>query len=235
MISNNLLVLLKTQLNPLAPQDCGISINTFLVNYLGGFDYDYNNDNNPNFLDFIFNTPLPNKSVPPVVPAALATENNQYIYLPKYFNASGQPYLYDDPAGVSDDHLWYRFTQQNYLLPQWNCLSKIIIYTQSLPVRNQQTTSRNINSPDVLDKYPILFSFTPIYETSSQARNYIYYTARENYTLTELLSSQPLTKIDAYIAWVDHNGEVYPIYLNPFQSCNLQLGFFKKELYKSIK
>lgn len=197
-----------------------ISINSYLVNYLGGFDYSYNENGDQRLLDFVFNIPAYNNGVAPNL------NNTGYLYYPTISNTLGQP----DVTGT-----WFKFTQQNYLLPQWNCLSKIIIYTQSLPIRNQQVTSKQTDSPDVLNKYPILFSFTPDYETSSQARNYIYYTPRENYTLTELLSNTPLTRLDAYVAWVDHNGEVFPLYLNPFQSCNIQLGFFKKELYKSIK
>ena len=198
-----------------------ISINSYLVNYLGGFDYTYNGNNDSRLLDFVFNIPpySDEKNVDPIT-------NTAYLYYP----------ITCDKIGVADEAGgWFKFSQQNYLLPQWNCLSKIIIYTQSLPIRNQQVTSKQTDSPDVLNKYPILFSFTPDYETSSQARNYIYYTPRENYTLTELLSSTPLSRLDAYVAWVDHNGEVFPLYLNPFQSCNIQLGFFKKELYKSIK
>lgn len=201
-------------------RDVRISINSYLVNYLGGFDYFYNGNNDSRLLDFVFNIPALNDG------AAPNPNNTAYLYYP----------IFCDKIGFADENGdWVKFSQQNYLLPQWNCLSKIIIYTQSLPIRNQQVTSKQTDSPDVLNKYPILFSFTPDYETSSQARNYIYYTPRENYTLTELLSNTPLTRLDAYIAWVDHNGEVFPLYLNPFQSCNVQLGFFKKELYKSIK
>lgn len=201
----------------------GISINNDLVNYLGGFQYDYNYNRDPVYLDFIFR--------PPIVIETLDDDtNNTAIYKPLISDSAG------DPVAVEIDNAkYFTFTQQNYLLPQWNCLSKIIIYTQSIPVRNQQTTSRTIDSPDIVNKYPILFSFTPDYETASQARNYIYYNAKENYTLTELLSNSPLTKIQISIAWVDHNGEVFPLYLNPYQSCNVQLGFFKKDLYKSIK
>lgn len=201
-----------------------LSINSYLANYLGGFNYFYNGNSNSNYLDFSF-----------IIPEYNIATTGPSVYFPIVTNASGTPYNYVTETPPNDVTVWYKFTQQNYLLPQWNCLSKIIIYTQSLPIRNQQVTSKLTDSPDVLNKYPILFSFTPNYETSSQARNYIYYTPKENYTLTELLSTSPLTRIDAYVAWVDHNGEVFPLYLNPFQSCNIQFGFFKKELYKSIK
>lgn len=200
----------------------GISINNELINYLGGFNYIYNNNKDERFLDFIF--------IPPIINNTLGdAANNSYYYKPYICDQSGNYIVGETIASAN----YFAFEQQNYLLPQWNCLSKIIIYTQSIPVRNQQTTSRITDSPDIVNKYPVLFSFTPEYETSAQARNYIYYNAKENYTLTELLSNSPLSKIQISIAWVDHNGEVFPLYLNSYQSCNVQLGFFKKEMYKS--
>lgn len=204
----------NTELNGIA---AGLSVNYSLINYLGGFDYKFNPNIDPRFLNYIFITPVENDVIPDI-------NNNEYIYLPKTCDKNGN-------VGFN----FIKFEQQNYLLPQWNCLSKIIIYTQSLPIRNQQTTSKTFESPDIVDKYPVLFSFTPNYETASQSRNYLYYAPKENYTLTEMLSTQPLSKIQLSVGWIDHNGEIFPLFLNPFQSCNIQLGFFKKEMYKSIK
>ncbi len=200
----------------------GISINNDLVNYLGGFNYKYTS--RVTTLNFVF-------IMPPLNDTPIDDENNIAYYLPYSSFGNG---AYGDVDNLTNVE-FITFTQQNYLLPQWNCLSKIIIYTQSIPVRNQQTTSRVLESPDIVNKYPILFSFTPNYETSSQARNYIYYAPKESYLLTEMLSNSPLYKIQLSIGWVDHNGEVFPLYLNPFQSCTVQLAFMKKDLYKSVK
>lgn len=205
----------------------GISINNDLVNYLGGFNYKYKQ---PNTLDFVFIMPLLNLTDGNPGNDGNPNNNSAY-YLPYSSFGNGAYGEVSNLTGVE----FITFTQQNYLLPQWNCLSKIIIYTQSIPVRNQQTTSRVLDSPDIVNKYPILFSFTPDYETSSQARNYIYYAPKESYLLTEMLSNSPLYKIQLSIGWVDHNGEVFPLYLNPFQSCTVQLAFMKKDLYKSVK
>lgn len=208
----------------------GISINNDLVNYLGGFNYIFTSQ--ATTLNFVFKMPLLN-----ITPSD--AENNSAYYLPYASSGNGGNILIDgmgdNPLNVANYVNYITFAQQNYLLPQWNCLSKIIIYTQSIPVRNQQTTSRVSDSPDIVNKYPILFSFTPNYETSSQARNYIYYEPKESYLLTEILSNSPLYKIQISVGWVDHNGEVFPLYLNPFQSCTVQLAFMKKDLYKSVK
>lgn len=245
----------------------GISCNSALINYLGGFSWTFNEKNDPNFLEYIFR---PNIRYPPYDAEnrseRISPANQPLFYvndiLSDFFTTAPyqcysmcdmngmnnlgniyQPCEYDyisevapDPSSTNVDTRYLNylvFTQENYLLPQWNCLSKIVIYSQSLPIRNQQSTSRNYSSPDIVDKYPILFSFTPMYETSAQARNYIYYDAREQYKLTDMLGTDPLTKIQLSVGWSDHNGEVFPIYLNPFQSCTIQLGFFKKDLYKS--
>lgn len=131
-----------------------------------------------------------------------------------------------DPAGQ-----YWKYIQQNYVLPQWNCLSKILIYTSSIPIRNQQSTSNNILSPDLLSNLPIIYSDIPNYDTVAQARNYTYLNNAVEYKLIDLISETPLRKIQINIAWMDHNGEIFPLYLQPFNSCNIQLAFFRKELY----
>lgn len=255
----------------------GFSCNAALINYLGGFNWTFNQTRNPLYLDYIFNPQIkyppfaipndaaaadPNPDISTLTNPLFFTQAEPPAFLTSsvyqcynicdmngntgpgyYYQPSPADYLPEEAPNIvgaqTQDAIAGRynnylvFTQENYLLPQWNCLSKIIIYTQSLPIRNQQTTSRDLSSPDIIDKYPILFSFTPNYETSAQARNYIYYDAREQYRLTDLLGTTPLTKIQISVGWADHNGEIFPLYLNPFQSCTIQLGFFKKDLYKS--
>lgn len=135
-----------------------------------------------------------------------------------------------DPTGD-----YFYFEQQYYALPQWNSLSKIIIYTNSIPIRNQQSTGTNILAPDLLSTLPILFSDIVDYNTISQAKNFAFLQNEPQYRLIDLVSHTPLKRIQLTIGWMDHFGEVFPLYLQPYQSCCLQLGFFKKDLYKSIK
>lgn len=133
-----------------------------------------------------------------------------------------------DPTGQ-----YWNYVQQVYVLPQWSCLNKIFIYTSSIPIRNQQSTSSNLLAPDLLSNLPIIYSDIPNYDTVSQAKNYTYFKDGDQYRLIDLISETPLKKIQITIGWMDHNGEVFPLYLQPFNSCNIQLGFFKKELYNS--
>lgn len=129
---------------------------------------------------------------------------------------------------------YWIFEQQYYCLTEWDALKKIIIYTSSLPIKNQETSSTNLLSRDLNNQSPILFSFVPDYKTASGTRTTIYYEEKEQYRLTDLQSEIPLRKIDIQVAWQNNIGEIFPIYLQPYQCCNLQLGFFKKSLYNNV-
>lgn len=152
--------------------------------------------------------------------------NARYIF--SYINTNNicnQDGIYD-PNG---DYWIYK--QQYYAIPQWSSLSKILIYTSAIPIRNQQSSSSNKLAPDLLSTLPLLYVDIPNYDTASQAKTYAYFEPGPQYQLVDLISETPLRKIHINISWMDHNGEVFPLYLQPYSSCNIQLGFFKKSLY----
>lgn len=126
---------------------------------------------------------------------------------------------------------YWIYKQQYYVLPQWSSLSKLLIYTSAIPIRNQQSTSSNKLAPDLLTTLPLLYVDIPDYLTISQSKTYAYYQSGPQYQLVDLIAETPLRKIHINIGWMDHNGEVFPLYLQPYTSCNIQLGFFKKSLY----
>lgn len=151
---------------------------------------------------------------------------NRYTFL--YYNTNN---LCDELGKYDVNGSYWKYIQQSYLLPQWSSLSKILIYTTSIPIRNQQSSSNNRLAPDLLSTLPLLFVDIPDYNTISQAGTYAYFIPGAQYQLVDLISETPLRKIQINIAWMDHNGEVFPLYLQPYNSCNLQIGFFKKSLY----
>lgn len=128
---------------------------------------------------------------------------------------------------------YYQYTQQYYALESWSPLSKIIILAPGLPIYNQTISSRNINSPDLVVNYPVLYSFYPQIYTISETKTYARYNIKEQYRLTDLISGDPLKKINIHIYWETHQGELFPIYLRPYECCEVQLGFFKKTLYNN--
>lgn len=156
----------------------------------------------------------------------ISSLNARYIF--SYINTNN---ICDQNGKYDPNGDYWFYKQQYYALPQWNSLSKILIYTSAIPIRNQQSTSTNKLSPDLLTTLPLLFVDIPNYDTVSQAKTYAYFEQSPQYQLVDLISETPLRKIQISIAWMDHNGEVFPLYLQPYNSCNIQLGFFKKSLY----
>lgn len=139
-----------------------------------------------------------------------------------------------DINGVYDSAgSYWQYTQQYYCLPAWNPISKIIIYSSTLPIKNQTTSSKTVGNPDLVNDTPILFSFSPNIETTSQGKGYVRYNIGDQYRLTDLISSIPLKKIGLQIAWLSHEGEVLPFFLRPYETCEIQLGFFKKSIYNN--
>lgn len=192
--------------NQFISQGCILRMNNYTANYLSGFDYFFTVGNN---IDPLINlNPLE---------FTFFTTNNICDQYGKF-----------DPNGN-----YWLFQQQYYCLTEWDVLKKIIIYTSSIPIELQETTSNNLLSPDLSNLSPILLSFTPQYKTSSPSRTNIFFTAEEQYRLCDLKSTIPLKKINIQVAWQNSLGEVYPIYLQPYQSCTIQLGFFKKTLYNN--
>lgn len=182
-----------------------IFMNKYTGNYLSGFDYFFYDE-----------TPI----------------NTQRNLEFKFFTRNN---ICDENGRYDINGDYWLFEQQYYALTEWDALRKIIIYTNSIPIKNQEVTSNNLLSPDLSNQSPILFSFIPDYRTASGTRTTIYYNSAEQYKLTDLQSTNPLRKIDVQVAWQNNLGEIFAMYLQPYQSCNLQLGFFKKSLYNSSK
>lgn len=128
---------------------------------------------------------------------------------------------------------YHQYTQQYYAIETWSCLSRVLILSSSLPIATQTTSSKNIESPDLVTNTPILYSFYPEINTISQSKSYARYNIQEQYRLTDLISNDPLKKINLQIFWESHEGDFYPIYLRPYECCEIQLGFFKKSLYNN--
>ena len=82
--------------------------------------------------------------------------------------------------------------------------------------------------------YPILTDFVPnISAAAGESRSIAYYVPTSQYRLVDLISTNPLQKIDIRIFWEDRDGNLYPLEISIFQQASLKLGFFKKSLYNS--
>lgn len=144
------------------------------------------------------------------------------------------------PPAFPATSLYYKFTQEYSIIEYWTSLRKIIIISNTIPVKNEYVpATNNVNNAGISDQsgvnvsYPILTDFVPnISSTAGDSRSIAYYVPSSQYRLVDLVSTNPLQKIDIRIFWQDRDGNLYPLLLSIFQQASLKLGFFKKSLYK---
>jgi hypothetical protein len=135
---------------------------------------------------------------------------------------------------------YYKYTQEYSVLEYWTSLRKIIIISNTIPVKNEYVPATNNISSGNIDvdqsgvnvSYPILTDFVPsISFLAGESRSIAYYVPTSQYRLVDLISTNPLQKIDIKIFWEDRDGNLYPLELSVFQQASLKLGFFRKSLY----
>jgi hypothetical protein len=198
-----------------------IFINNVSTNYLGGFNYFFNADN--------------------------TIQGNDYYFL---FNDTPDQYYYPNgvaiPGGIAPTvglpalPYYYSYTQEYSFLEYWTSLRRIIVSSNSIPVRNEYLPSGNNlnnnignNANGANSSFPILTDFIPNIEMSSgDSRSIAYYIPSPQYRLIDLLSEGPLQTIDIKLYWEDKEGNFFPIFISPLQQASLKLGFFRKSLYK---
>ncbi len=187
-----------------------IFINELLQNYIFSFDFSFVGHNQPAGRDYTFNFDDPR-------------DINAYI-----------PYGFQVPVVGPGEELplpqYYQFSQEYPTVGRWTSLRKIILATSSIPINKEYITPAN--NSDVNASFPILADFVPNIERGGETRSVAYYVPSAQYKLIDLVSDQPLYKIDINIYWEDTRGNLYPIEITSLQQASVKLGFFRKTLYK---
>jgi hypothetical protein len=185
-----------------------IFINEYTSNYLDAFHFLYLGANQPNGKDYVFI--LSNTTGNP---------------------SSITPYKVIDPVG------WLRFIQEYNVINYWESLRKVLITSNSLPIKSeyiQAQTGNGLLGNDVNATLNIITDFVPSLETAGQSRTNIYYYPTSQYRLVDMISDTPVYKVDFNLFWEDLNGNLYPIYIPVGQSASIKVGFFRKNLYKPM-
>ena len=135
-----------------------------------------------------------------------------------------------DPAG---DYL--SITQNNSSIYSFFPLKSVFIVTNSIPVNSEIAQTKPlefIKNPNNVNKLKVLLDISPvIIGNLIKNRNYIQYRPTIDYPI-ELISDDPLIKINYAVYWRDRFGNPYLLYLNNNQPSNLTLQFIKKSVYK---
>lgn len=137
-------------------------------------------------------------------------------------------------VGVVGGGYWI-YTQEYQALDLWSDLRKIFITTDNIPIKAEE---KAVNLPNGTQTgqvayVPVLFDYTPPFNSSASSRTLSYYSPQSQYRLVDVLGTEPITKISVNIFWQDTLGDAYPLYIQIYQAINLKLGFFKKSVYKN--
>lgn len=146
-------------------------------------------------------------------------------------------------AALPADSFYYKFTQEYSVLEYWTSIRKILIFSNTIPVKNEYVPATNnlvngvnVDQSGVNVSYPILTDFVPnVSFIAGESRSIAYYVPQSQYRLIDMVSTNPLQKIDIRIFWEDREGNLYPLQISNFQQASLKIGFFRKTLYNATQ
>jgi hypothetical protein len=138
-----------------------------------------------------------------------------------YFKFDIPPYL-----GVSP----YKFQSEYSNMSLWFDVTKIIITSNGLPIRNEQAPFENTG---VSNAIPIFTDYEVAFDNVSMTNGIAIYNPQSQYRLVDLTSNSPIYKIDLGFLYQDKFGTIRPIYISADQSISVKIAFFKKSLYKN--
>lgn len=185
-----------------------IYVNALLQTYLNSFNYNFigYDQAQGNDFNFILTNPLPPQ-----------------IYYPPSFGLS---------AGANTV-LFYKFTQDYQSLNYWTSVRKIVITSSDIPIASESVPASDNTDTNV--SYPIISDYVPAVDVGGQdARSIAYYTPTAQYRLSDMLSDNPLQKVDLRFFWQDRLGNFYPLEISPNQQIEVKIAFIKKDMYKVL-
>lgn len=129
--------------------------------------------------------------------------------------------------------LTYIFPQEYGSTDYMNSVRKIVITTTAIPVQKEffpqpgNTNLSNANTIGIITDF-----YLDLSSKAGAQRSVAIYTA-DLYRLIDLISDNPLRKIDLYFFWADRLNNLYPLTLSVYDSISLKMGFFSKKLYRN--
>jgi hypothetical protein len=113
---------------------------------------------------------------------------------------------------------YFGMVQTQPSLELWSEINKIIIFSNSIPLRQELQPTQD----DVTQR--VLFDFSI---AGKPDRTVIQYFPQGPVRYYDLLSQYPLTQIDIEIRWSNSRGETFPIYINVGQNASVKIQFVK--------
>ena len=203
--------------------------------YFYGYDQLYGKD-----IGFILSSSAPfpaSCNPPPPFPAVRTIPSVLSNVTPYYPPGLVSPLTgvgYSGPTGTVITNYW-QITNEYSTFALWNSLRKIVLVSNTLPIRQEGIPSINTASTGLPYTQPILADFVPEIMLPQDTRSVAFYNPATQYKLIDLTSDLPINKIDVSLYWQDKYENLFPIQITQFQSASIKLGFFRKNLYKNFR
>ena len=121
---------------------------------------------------------------------------------------------------------FYELRQQVTTLNDWFDFQSIIFTNNSLPIKAERISTRSSDGRSI--NQAIITDFIP--ELGRDRSNFIY--NANPYRWIDMSGQQPVDKFDFRVEYVNKNGELRPLFIEPGYSMNVKFIFMKKDLSK---
>lgn len=111
----------------------------------------------------------------------------------------------------------------------WEDISKIFITSVSLNINMEEIKSANNSGINITR--PIVKDFEPIVSGDFRTNNVFQYQPSSNWILIDLLSNDPLRKLDLQFFWESKNGSIFPFIVPPQMFATVKLMFVRKKKF----
>ncbi len=131
---------------------------------------------------------------------------------------------WSDSNDPNDDHQYLVLQQEYITLYNWNPYKKIVLITSLLPSQSEYVKGNG----DGFEK--ILTDFSASNDIADQ-RSVYQYLPTAQYRLIDLLSDDPVRRVDVRVFWQDIENNLIPIALPWNSQINIKMAFINRKLY----
>lgn len=198
----------NTSVNLVVPQafvndGAEIFINSWTLNYLNSFTYSFYGVNQPYGADYIFNL--------------------TYVTPEDSYTVNG------------NSNTFYRYQSQFSPLQYFSNIKKVVIVCDGMPLNYESVPafdSSNDNQNSYSNFSNIALDIDLTFQSPEDAVGILHFSPYV-YKLIDLVSLDPMYKLNVSVYFQDSLNNLYPIQLNPYSSINIKIAFFKKSLFGS--
>lgn len=145
---------------------------------------------------------------------------NNYPALLNTYTPTGSPISY------------YYIQQERSALYLLNQIQSIAFISNKLPTTKEYVPNLQEGSRHLLNSKSILCNFIPDLSQGRNLSEYQYYTQGQP-QLINMTAQKPLTELDIEVYCITKDAKFFPLYLEPGESVNIKLAFYKKSMYNS--